>query len=302
VIKSVLIIDDEQQQAENVAKSFNKNKPDFYVDFAYEEKSILDKIENTFYNVAVIDLRMNRFSIDGFTIIKKIIEINPFAKIIIVSAYTVEYFHEIQEVLSSGKIQGLVEKVEFDTYMSKIFLLADKIINDFDARYLLNSKALSKLYAQSKNEKNAQKKGELFEDFVVLLFGSMGFKYIYNRKKDKSLNEVDLIVRNDIKDHFIERFGEYILIECKNKPEGSVNKNDFIVFMSKVKNTTWLSKFGVLITSGHITWNTYIEAVRESGSDRKIVFISNSEIEKLVLSEKPLDEFKKIIDSQVKDN
>lgn len=302
MIKSVLIIDDEQPQAENLGKAFKTKMPEFYVDVAFEEKVILDKIENTFYNIAIVDLRMDKFDINGFDIIKKIIEVNPFAKIIIVSAYVVEYISEIQSLLPSGKIQGIVEKTDFDSFSKKLFELSEQISNDFDARLMLNTKALSKLYAQAKLESNPQKKGVLFEDFVALLFGSMGFKHIYSRVKDRSLNEVDLLVRNDIHDNFIQRFGEYILIECKNKPEGSVNKNDFIVFHSKIEKTNKLAKFGVLITTGYITWNTYYEAIRESKGDIKIIFISNPEIEKLIMSEKPLEDFKKIIDLQVKDN
>lgn len=302
MIKSVLIIDDEQAQAEGVAKAFKKDKPEFYVDFAYTEDVILQKIENTFYNIAVVDLRMDKFNINGFNIIKRIIEVNPFAKIIIVSAFVAEYIGEIQEVLPSGKIQGIVEKTDFDQYIAKIYTLSEQIINDIDVKFMLSSKALSKMYAQAKLESNAQKKGQLFEDFVALLFGSMGFKYIYNRIKDKSLNEVDLILRNDIHDNFIQRFGEYILIECKNKPDGAVTKNDFILFYNKIKSTNGLAKFGILITTGYITWNTYYEALRESKGDVKIIFISNPEIEKLINSEKPLEEFKKIIDLQVKDN
>ena len=95
------------------------------------------------------------------------------------------------------------------------------------------------------------------------------------------LNEVDLIIRNDIEDNFINKFGKYILVECKNKPVEKINKNDFIVFQSKLKNTNGLAELGILATTGYITKNTYVEAVRESGEARKILFLSNPEIEKL---------------------
>jgi hypothetical protein len=134
------------------------------------------------------------------------------------------------------------------------------------------------------------------------MFQSIGFNQVLKRVKDQSLNEVDLIIRNDIEDNFIGKFGKYILVECKNKPEDKVNKNDFIVFQNKLKNTNGLSELGILATTGHITKNTYVEAVRESSESRKILFLSNPEIEKLIKAENKLSAFKSLIDDQVKDN
>ncbi|MBI3233550.1 MAG: restriction endonuclease [Bacteroidetes bacterium] len=75
---------------------------------------------------------------------------------------------------------------------------------------------------------------EQFEHFVSLVFQSIGFNNVNKRVIDKSLNEVDLIIRNDIEDSFLSKFGKYILVECKNKPKEKVDKNTFIVFNSKL--------------------------------------------------------------------
>jgi len=81
-----------------------------------------------------------------------------------------------------------------------------------------------------------------------------------------------------------------------------VNKNDFIVFSEKVRNSNGLAKLGIIATTGYISSTTYLEAIRGSGGDEKIVFISNPEIERIINSDNYLEEFKKIIDGQVKDN
>ena len=135
-----------------------------------------------------------------------------------------------------------------------------------------------------------------------MLFQSIGFRNINKRVKDKSLNEVDLIIRNEIDDSFINKFGKYILVECKNKPKEKVDKNTFIVFKDKLTATNGLAELGVLATTGYIARNTYIEAVRTSREQRKIIFLSNVEIEQLILSSSKLETFKSIIDNQVKDN
>ena len=137
---------------------------------------------------------------------------------------------------------------------------------------------------------------------MSLIFQSIGFNQVLKRVKDQSLNEVDLIIRNDIEDNFINKFGKYILVECKNKPVEKVNKNDFIVFQNKLKNTNGLAELGIIATTGYITKNTFVEAVRESGEARKILFLSNPEIEKLIRADNKLSTFKNLINQQVKDN
>ena len=162
--------------------------------------------------------------------------------------------------------------------------------------------ALLEFYSQAKNETDAFKKGERFESFVSLLFQSIGFSNISKRVKDKSLNEVDLIIRNEIEDTFLNKFGKYILVECKNKPKENIDKNTFIVFSDKVNHTNGLSELGILATTGYIARTTYLQALRTSQDTKKIIFLSNIEFESLILSTNKMETFKEIIDSQVKDN
>ena len=63
-----------------------------------------------------------------------------------------------------------------------------------------------------------------------------------------------------------------------------------------------MAELGIIATSGFISRNTYIEAVRESGESRKVLFMSNPEIEQLIKAADKKEEFKRLIDSQVKDN
>lgn len=302
MIKSLLIIDDERIQAESLAKSIRKEKEYVNCFIASEEKEILSSIENVFFDVAIVDLRMDNYEIDGFSIIDKIIRINPFARIIIVSAYTHEYLSQIKDILLSGKIIALIEKKDYNQFLSEIILAISKYEESQTNNPSETSKALISFYANAKNEQNTYQKGIIFEQFVAILFSNMGFANINKRILDKSQNEVDLVLRNEIKDNFFSKFSPYILVECKNKPNDSIGKNDFIQFFSKLNNTNGLSNLGFLITTGYIAKTTYIEAVRTSLGSSKIVFISNPEIERLINAALPLFELKKIIDEQVKDN
>ncbi|MGA9213661.1 restriction endonuclease [Kaistella sp.] len=300
--RSVLIIDDEKDQAEGLNKALSKLLTNTSFEYAYEEKGILSSIENHYFSVAVVDLRMDKFSFDVIQLIGKIFKINPFAKVIIVSAFTGEYFSQIKDLLLTGKVIDVIDKIEFDKFVPLLENSISKYHDElFDDPSEINT-ALLEFYSQAKNEKEAFKKGEKFEHFVSLLFQSIGFNNVNKRVKDKSLNEVDLIIRNEIDDGFLNKFGKYILIECKNKPEDKVDKNTFIVFSSKLKHTNGLAELGIIATTGYITRNTYLEAIRDSSEVRKIIFLSNPEFEKLILAKNKLDEFKLIIDNQVKDN
>jgi len=300
--RSVLIIEDERPQAEGLAKTLGKKLPDTEFHYACNEADIHSAIENRYFSVAIVDLRMDGYTTDGVAFIKKIIAYNPFAKIIIVSAFTAEYFLHIKDLLTTGKIIDVVDKKEFDLFTEELASLIcayhTEVIEDLSE---VNN-ALLEFYSNAKNEVDAHKKGELFEHFVSLLFQSIGFNSINKRVKDKSLNEVDLIIRNEIDDSFINKFGKYILVECKNKPNEKIDKNTFIVFNEKLSATNGLAELGILATTGHIARNTYIEAVRTSHQQRKIIFLSNVEMQQLIVSSHKLDTFKNIIDEQVKDN
>jgi hypothetical protein len=300
--KSILIIDDERAQAEGLAKGLKKILPEVSFVPVFEEISITNAIENRFFSIAVVDLRMDKYNLDGKTIIERIIEINPFSKIIIVSGFTSEYFPTIKDLMLTGKIIDVQEKGELDIWLPKLANTILTYYKELDEDPSQINKALLRFYAETKNETDIYIKGQKFENFIALLFGSFGYKEINKRVKDISLNEVDLIVRNEIDDLFMNKQGSYFLIECKNKPDTKVGKNDFIVFKSKLENSNGQAKIGFIITSGYISRNTYIEAVRGSNSDNKIYFLSNPEIERLINASDKLYELKKIMDDQVKDN
>ncbi len=297
---SVLIIDDEKDIPKELKKVFNLERPNINVYIASEEEEIMRKIENLYYNIAIVDLRMDEFKIDGIDIIEKILDVNPFAKIIVMSGYLPSFKEGLNIIKKSGKIIDIIDKLD-ENFIDKIFEASDNIISEYEKNPSLNQKLLERLYADALMEEDNNLKGSKFEQFTNTLFSQMGFTHISKRNKDKSLNEVDLIIRNEINDLFFQKLSPYILVECKNTNK-KVGKNDFIQFYSKLENTNGLSNFGVLITSNTIARTTYIEAVRTAKQKEKIIFIDRKEIKKLIETDNKLDLFKQIIDQQVKDN
>jgi CheY-like chemotaxis protein len=300
--KNIIIIDDVKDQAEGLDKGLSKLMPNYSFENYHSEQEILDAIENRFFSLAIIDIRMDGFAFDGIDLAKKIFEVNPFSHVIIVSAFKDEYFPRLKDLLMSGKVVDIQDKESFETWLPKLKDTIETYYKNIEKDPSEINNALLQFYSEAKNEIDTYRKGEKFEHFMSLMFQSIGFNQVLKRVKDQSLNEVDLIIRNDIEDSFISKFGKYILVECKNMPVTKVNKNDFIVFQNKLKNTNGLAELGIIATTGFITRNTYIEAIRESAESRKILFLSKPEIEKLIKADNKLSTFKNLIDNQVKDN
>lgn len=298
--ETILIIDDESVQATGLAKSLQKEFPNFSFEAYSLEDEIIDAISNRFYSLAIVDIRMDKYQIDGIKVVDKIFETNPFAKVVLVSAFKDEYFRSIKDLLLTGRVIDILDKQPLSKWIPELSSIINKYYSSITSDPSEVNKALMQFYAETKNEKDTYLKGTRFEHFISLLFQSFGYKDIKKRIIDQSSNEVDLMVRNEIDDSFLNKFGKYILVECKNKPEEGVSKNDFIVFNSKLHSTYGLAEFGIIATTGHIKRTVFIEATRDSKSVGKIIFLSNNEIIRLINSSNKLEEFKSIIDDQVK--
>ncbi len=300
--KSVLIIDDEEQQAKNLKEALSKQFQEITFEIASSEEEIEKKINDFFFMVAIVDLRMDNRQKDGVAIIKEIHERNPISKVIAISAYEKEYAEALKKLSDGGNIFRFSAKNKYDTWLPELEGIIKECFEQLDSKFYIGQRALLSYYNDAKNETDTYKKGQSFEYFISTLFSNMGYGRIRMRVKDKSSNEVDLIVRNETTDMFLDKFGKYFLVECKNKPNEAVGKNDFIVFNNKLQNTASMSELGILCTSGYIAKTTYLEAMRESKSNKKVIFLSNPEIVRMITSDNIREEFKNILDEQVKDN
>lgn len=298
--ETILIIDDEKVQAEALAKSLSKVFVNYIFESYSEEEAILNAIENKFYTLAIVDIRMDKFSFDGIKLVKTIFEVNPFSKVLIISAFKDEYFYALKDILLTGKVIDVLDKKPISEWLPELTEIITKYYDNISRNPSEINNALLQFYADAKNESDTYQKGVRFEHFVSLLFQSFGYNDVKKRVIDVALNEVDLVIRNEINDNFLNKFGKYILIECKNKPTEGVSKNDFIIFSSKLKKTNGLSELGIIATTGHIKKNTYVEAMGESKDLGKIIFLSNNEFIRLIESNSKKEEFKNIIDEQVK--
>ena len=298
----ILIIDDERDQAEGLAKLLSKqmSKDGFSFEALSTETEIENAIIDRFFTLAILDIRMDGFPFNGIDLYHRIIDSNPLAKIIFVSAFTQDFFAQLQDILLSGNVLAVMEKETPSTWIPKI---ENKVRAYFDrqgASLSESSKALMNAYSDAKNTTDAYQKGIKFEDFLVHLFTHIGFDFIQKRVTDAT-SEVDLIIRNHIRDEFLSKFGKYIFVEAKNKPLSTIGKNDFLSLKAKISSSNQLCEFGIIATSGNIAKTVRQEALRTSTEAGKILLLTNNELIRLIEADDKLYEFKRLIDEQIKD-
>ncbi|WP_315568744.1 response regulator [Haemophilus parahaemolyticus] len=300
--KHILIIDDEKPQAEGLSKLLSKELEieGYSFEALYEEEKIEEAIENRYFNLAIIDIRMDDFKFNGIELAKKVISINPLAKVLIVSSFTNSYLKDIKDILLTGRILDWQEKEPYDVWIPKL----SKLIRDYYQKIYENSSetnnALMSIYAEAKNSQKAYDKGIKFENFLSLLFQSIGFTFIEKRVTD-STSEVDLVIRNDIKDTFLMKFGKYIFLEAKNRSSEAIGKNDFVIFRQKIGSANQLVELGIIATTANIAKTVKLEELRSSTEQGKIIILSNDELIRLINSIDKLAELKKIIDEQIRE-
>ncbi|HHF7319162.1 response regulator [Haemophilus influenzae] len=299
--KYILIIDDEKVQAENLAKQLSKN---FYQDdLVFEHYSTEDKLsqalETRFYRLAIIDVKLDGFSQSGIQLAIRMIDENPLIKILFVSSFKEQYLNEFNSLNFDSNIISFLAKGEF---LQLCESLSNEIRHyvvdaDYNSTVLTNDTLLS-LYEEAVNQTNRNKKGILFERFLSILFHSIGFNFIQKRVKD-STSEIDLVIRNDINDPFLYKFGKYILVESKNEKE-KINKDKFVLFRTKLNTTNQLVELGIIATSNLVAKTVKEEELRSSAEKGKVILLSRIELFRLIKSNNKLSEFKDIIDEQVR--
>lgn len=300
--KHIFVIDDEAIQADGLAKQLNERMgaEAYFFEALSSEEAISQAVDDRFCSLAIIDLRMDDFPFNGIEIARRIIRNNPLAKVILVSAWLPEFLTELEGLMTGGNVLKVMEKKEMSTWVPEIEGIVRAFFQKQADGLSENSKMLLNAYARAKNEQQAFKKGQLFEEFLVNLFGQIGFQFIQKRVTDAT-SETDLILRNDIDDSFLSKFGKYIFIEAKNRPSAAVDKNDFIAFRSKLDSSNQLAELGIMASSHRIASTVRLEALRTSRENGKVLLFANDELMRLIMADDKRYELKKLIDEQIKE-
>jgi CheY-like chemotaxis protein len=279
----VLVVDDEQPMYEMYCDILI---PDGYrVEWATDRDSALKRVQETDWDVIVLDQRLNGPT-GGNTGIDLVTELSQTgAKVILSTAYA------DPEMAERAFREGVYDYLTKDNLKLLRTLLRIKVRSASELARERRLGALSpeareqeirELWGAVRSEADPQRKGKLLEDLMIRVFKTLpGFSYITVRAKNKD-EEIDLIIRNESPDAFWSREGsQYILVECKNwsKPVGP---DELIVFRNKLENRGARCRLGFFVALGGFTKGFDSHAATYRKDPLLIVPLNHDDIEELV--------------------
>lgn len=130
-------------------------------------------------------------------------------------------------------------------------------------------------------EADANKKGELLERLMVLLFRSIeGFERAAVNRQN-ALEEIDVVVQNSSTDPFWQKEGSYLLAECKNWTS-PVGVPELKLFRLKIEDRYGRSALGFFIAPGGYASTVKVETWTRRAGQSLVVLLDGADLDALV--------------------
>lgn len=157
-----------------------------------------------------------------------------------------------------------------------------KLKRAFQRIYPIKEKEIADVWHAMIDTKDSKSKGEALEKLCFLLFSSVkGFR-AFSSIRTKT-EEIDIVIQNGSKDPFWEKFGPFILVECKNW-SSKCRKDDIVIFKNKMENRFGFCKVGFLISLGGFATTVTKEILRSSKGGPVIGLLKQADLEELIAS------------------
>lgn len=228
--ETILILDDDEVFLKTYRDLLGRGG--YRTDTARDAEAALEMLDQRRFGLILLDQKLHgpRGPDAGIDLIAEIQKRAPDAKVIIVTGYAEP--RAVERAFEAGVYDYLEKNEIFDT------LLLAKVRNAFD---LVRSQHLSGLdvddreaelrarWEQAQAETDANRKGKLLEDLMVLLFHSVpGWRAQAHVAND--IEEIDIVIRNESEDPLWSQQGAYLIAECKHwsKPVGVDQLRSFL--------------------------------------------------------------------------
>ncbi len=224
----------------------------------------------------------------------------PGARPIMVTAYASD--QAIERAFASGAFDYLEKNQHFEALLKAKVRAALAAPRERRLGLLLQrdqtQDILEKLWHQIGTEEDANRKGKLLEDFMLLLFRSVpGFVPLEPRRRNDR-EELDLVIRNESDDPVWRKESAYILVECKNwsKPVGVV---EYRQFLYKLERRHGRCRLGLFAAPRGFTAPFNRELHSERKEETMVVPLDGKAIESLVQSADRNGLLKELLDQAV---
>lgn len=258
----------------------------YVVEAAADRVTALQKLDQGGWDVILIDQKLQGEGgpDTGLDLIGEASRRAPRAKTFLVTAYATS------RAVSRAFREGAYDYLQKDELFSA--LLSPKLRNAVEAVRALKLSGLTgpeteaqirATWADVESEKDANRKGKLLEDLMVLLFKTIpGFQQATaNRQND--IEEIDIVIQNESTDPFWTKESQYFLAECKNwsKPAGAPELRSFFY---KLERRFDRARPGFFIAPGGFSGTTKDAALAERKDKHLIVLIDRDALSELISS------------------
>jgi CheY-like chemotaxis protein len=206
----------------------------------------------------------------------------PGAKVIIATAYA------DRAAIQRAFLLGVYDYLRKDEFFDEFLLV--KVRNAMEVwrerslaamDHAAREREIHDTWTKARTETDNNKKGELLERLMLLLFRSVpGFQHAQVNRQS-ALEEIDVLVQNASADPFWQKEGSYVLAECKNW-KTPVGVPELKLFRQKIEDRYGRAALGFFIAPGG-----YAETVRQEEWSRRgrsslVVLLDASDIAALV--------------------
>jgi HEAT repeat protein len=140
-------------------------------------------------------------------------------------------------------------------------------------------------YAEVLRLKNSHEKGRALEALAAALFASIAGFIEAKRNALTASEEIDVLIRNESRDPFWSPMGQWIFIECKNWRSKRVGKDEFTLFLNKIRNRKPFCRLGFLFCTAAVARTIRLEMVANRGSGLLVVPLNDKDLRALVESD-----------------
>ena len=136
-----------------------------------------------------------------------------------------------------------------DIYLE--YLLSIPRTKNVNSLYFKINKQFANTLFKKLEDSNKNKRANALEKLTAYLFSSVcGFE-IMSKKLNTVDSEIDIVLRNNVKDPIFEEFGKYIIVECKNWKKKAVGTEQINHLIAKVRFQG--CKVGVIVSQKGIS-------------------------------------------------
>lgn len=259
----------------------------YIVETARDVPAALVKLDEVGWDAILIDQKLQGEGgpDSGLDLIGEAVGRAPRAKTFLVTAYAT------QRAISRAFREGAYDYLQKDELFSA--LLLPKLRNAVEAVRALRMAELSAieieagirtLWANIESERDANRKGKLLEDLMVLIFKTVpGFHQTTPRRQNE-IEEIDLLIQNASTDPlWVNERTSYILVECKHwsKPVGTP---ELTLFIHKLMSRFGRCRLGFFVAPGGFAGTMRDALLAQRAGDHLVVLVDRNALRELVHS------------------